>query len=75
MLKENGRHGFEFPPRAAGEGRGRKKPPRSAQEPKLDTTPRNVVRARKQGGRRSAARSAGAGAARKRTRRAAPSAE
>jgi DNA topoisomerase-3 len=73
VLKENGRHGFEFPPRAAGEGRGRKKPPRKSEEPKLDTTPRTVVRARKKGGRRSAARSAGAG--RKRTRRAVPSAE
>ena len=62
VLKENGRHGFEFPPRAAGEGRGRKQPRRKAEEPKLDTTPRKVVRARKKGGRRSAAaRSASAG--------------
>ena len=73
VLKENGRHGFEFPPRAAGAGRGRRKPPRKSDEPKLDTKPRTVVRARKKGGRRSAARSAGA--ARKRTRRAAPGAE
>ena len=73
VLKENGRHGFEFPPRAAGEGRGRRKPPRKTEEPKLDTTPRKVVRARKKGGRRAAARSTGA--PRKRTRRAAPGAE
>jgi len=60
VLKENGRHGFEFPPRAAGEGRGRGKPPAKADEPKLDTTPRTVVRARrkKKAGRRSVARSA-----------------
>jgi DNA topoisomerase-3 len=78
VLKENGRHGFEFPPRAAGEGRGRGrgKPPPKSDEPKLDTTPRKVVRARKKGGRRAVARSASAGAARKkRVRRAAPAAE
>ena len=77
VLKENGRHGFEFPPRAAGEGRGRGrgKPPPKSDEPKLDTTPRKVVRARKKGGRRAVARSASAGAARKkRVRRAAPAA-
>jgi DNA topoisomerase-3 len=62
VLKESGRHGFEFPPRAAGEGRGRGrgKPPPKSDEPKLDTTPRKVVRARKaneKGGRRAVARS------------------
>jgi DNA topoisomerase-3 len=72
VLKENGRHGFEFPPRAAGEGRGRT--PRPAAEPEPEVTPRKVVRARKKGGRRAAARSAG-GAGRKRARRAAPAAE
>jgi DNA topoisomerase-3 len=84
VLKENGRHGFEFPPRAAGEGRGRGRgrgrtepPPAKAgaapsAEPKLDPTPRKVVRARKKGGRRAVARSA---SARKRTRRAAPASE
>ncbi len=74
VLKETGRHGFEFPPRAAGEGRGRGKPAAKTVAPKLDTTPRKVVRARKKkGGRRSAARKSSAGT--KRSRRAAPSAE
>jgi len=74
VLKENGRHGFEFPPRATGEGRGRGrgrgKPPPRSEEPKLDTTPRTVVRARKGGGRRSVARKAASGG--KRRRRAVP---
>ena len=54
MLKETGRHGFEFPPRGArAKAAGRGKPPKVKDEPKLDTTPRKVVRARKKGGRRS----------------------
>jgi DNA topoisomerase III len=75
VLKENGRHGFEFPPRAAGEGRRRGKPPRKSDEPKLDTTPRKVVRARKKGGRRAVARSASSAARKKRVRQAAPASE
>jgi DNA topoisomerase-3 len=78
VLKENGRHGFEFPPRAAGEGRGRgrgKPPPKPTDEPKLDTTPRKVVRARKKGGRRSVARSASASPRAKRARREAKASE
>jgi DNA topoisomerase-3 len=57
VLKENGRHGFEFPPRAAGEarGRGRGKAPQPSAEPAPETTPRKVVRARKKGGRRARA--------------------
>jgi DNA topoisomerase-3 len=75
VLKENGRHGFEFPPRAAGEGRRRGKPPPKSDEPKLDTTPRKVVRARKKGGRRAVARSASSAARKKRVRQAAPASE
>jgi DNA topoisomerase III len=72
VLKENGRHGFEFPPRAPGAGRGRSKPAAS-DEPKRETKPRKVVRARrkKKTGQRAVARRAGT--KRKRTRRAAPS--
>jgi DNA topoisomerase-3 len=79
VLKENGRHGFEFPPRAAGEGRGRgrgKPPPTpsASDEPKLETTPRKVVGARKRG-RRSVARTTNASARRKRARREAKASE
>ncbi len=57
VLKENGRHGFEFPPRAAAEGRGRRRPPtRAAADAGADPTPRKVVRRRKAGGRRVVAR-------------------
>jgi DNA topoisomerase-3 len=75
VLKETGRHGFEFPPRAAGEGRGRGKKKKAAEsdDAKLDTKPRKVVRKRKKAGRSAAARSTGA--ARKRSRRAAPDTE
>jgi DNA topoisomerase-3 len=67
VLKENGRHGFEFPPRAEAAGRGRRGSPRRAPETAA-TEPRKVVRRRKAGtGRRTAARSG----ARKGTRRAA----
>jgi DNA topoisomerase-3 len=78
VLKENGRHGFEFPPRAAGEGRGKKKTKsavpadEASAEPKPDLTPR---RARKKGGRRAVARSSGAARGKKRARRSAPSSE
>jgi DNA topoisomerase-3 len=69
VLKENGRHGFEFPPRAEGAGRGRRAAPRrEAPAEAAPTPPRKVVRRRKAGGtRRSAARTG----ARKGTRRAA----
>jgi DNA topoisomerase-3 len=69
VLKENGRHGFEFPPRAEGAGRGRRGAPRRETAAPDATTPRKVVRRRKQaaGGRRASARAGG----RKRTRRAA----
>jgi DNA topoisomerase-3 len=76
VLKVSGRHGFEFPPRAAGEGRGRGrgKPPPKSDEPKLETTPRKVVRPRKgkKGGRRAVARGGArkAGERRARTRQA-----
>ena len=69
VLKENGRHGFEFPPRAEGTGRGRRGAPRrEAAAEAAAGAPRKVVRRRKAGGgRRSAARAG----ARKGTRRAA----
>jgi DNA topoisomerase-3 len=77
VLKDNGRHGFEFPPRAPGaaprgRGRGRgRAPAREKAEAPIDTAPRKVVRRRRAGGRRAAARSG----ARKRSRRVAPRTE
>jgi DNA topoisomerase-3 len=69
VLKENGRHGFEFPPRAEGAGRGRRRGDAPARAAAADATaPRKVVRRRKAGGRRRAAARTGA---RKGTRRAA----
>jgi DNA topoisomerase-3 len=71
VLKENGRHGFEFPPRAEGAGRGRGRRGSPRREPAAEaaaTTPRKVVRRRKAGGGRRAAARAGT---RKGTRRAA----
>jgi hypothetical protein len=68
VLKDNGRHGFEFPPRAEGAGRGRRPPRRQAGPEAAPTAPRKVVRRRKAGGGRRAVARAGA---RKGTRRAA----
>jgi DNA topoisomerase-3 len=69
VLKENGRHGFEFPPRAEGAGRGRRRGDAPARAAAAEATaPRMVVRRRKAGGRRRAAARTGA---RKGTRRAA----
>jgi hypothetical protein len=69
VLKENGRHGFEFPPREPRGDRGRPKPAGAA-EPALDTAPRKVVRARKgkKGGRRAASRGAARRPGRRRAR-------
>ena len=68
VLKENGRHGFEFPPRSDGAARGRPGGPRGRAAPAEAPAPRKVVRRRKAGGRRRAAAREGAG---KRTRRSA----
>jgi DNA topoisomerase-3 len=69
VLKENGRHGFEFPPRAEGAGRGRRRGVAPARAAAADApAPRKVVRRRKAGGRRRTAARTGA---RKGTRRAA----
>jgi DNA topoisomerase-3 len=69
VLKENGRHGFEFPPREPRAGRERPPPaPAGAAEAAVETRPRKVVRARKKGGRRAASRGAARKAGRRRAR-------
>ncbi len=82
VLKENGRHGFEFPPRGAGAGSGDKAKsgdpgaPRKGKKKSADAAaakkPRKTVRRRKTAtGRRSAARPATRPGTRKGTRRSA----